>query len=324
MTKNEKILEIFAIVLNSPFNKISIDELSCLAGSKATKYRFINELTSYTLENDPLFYKIQEGNRDFLVLNKSILKHYSPEHLDTAFFLEAYMKLGHQLTSYGLKQDIKELKNDVFCLNGESEALSRKFYYLDNVNRSSFSNEFVLSTLITALTTNYKVCVSYKNSEEIELYPLSLIQYRDALYIIFSKDETFTQDALRTYKLDRIKSISKTDKKFKYPNNKSWNPENLFKNTSGIIFGDQEEAIIKVFENSRKSISEKVFFNKEALKSTHSYDEYKIKYSNIDELLGQLFVYAQDIEIVSPTSLAEEFIIKAEMAISRNKRRSAA
>lgn len=54
------------------------------------------------------------------------------------------------------------------------------------------------------------------------------------------------------------------------------------------------------------------------IEETGEYDQYQAKYSNIEEFLGQLFVYAQDIEIIASSKLKEKFQEKAVLAISRN------
>ena len=66
--------------------------------------------------------------------------------------------------------------------------------------------------------------------------------------------------------------------------------------------------------------SEKSFFEADLVQQTDDYDQYQINYSGQEELLGQLFVYAEDIEILSPEHLKDAFFEKANNALVRNKK----
>ena len=81
-------------------------------------------------------------------------------------------------------------------------------------------------------------------------------------------------------------------------------------------------AEIKIYGYSRELILEKDFFNGKMIGQNQEYDHYEIKYTNVQEFLGQLFVYAQDIEILSPESLQDAFLEKAEKAISKNMKKT--
>ena len=73
----------------------------------------------------------------------------------------------------------------------------------------------------------------------------------------------------------------------------------------------------------QEDIEEREFFDKVFLNQTHDYDEYQLTYTHHSEFIGQLFVYAQDIEIIFPESLKLEFINKAIAALELNHKKLA-
>jgi predicted DNA-binding transcriptional regulator YafY len=319
MTKSEVILGIILKILHSPQQSIGVDEFKAITGkSKSTYYRYIEELTEFNLlDGEPLLIVTSEAGVQRFRLNKSLFKYFIPEHLESAYFLEAYKKTGAMLKNAQFDEDIKTLKDDVFRLNGKAEELSRKFYHLSKVHEASESLEFT-SKLVKALIENYTLEFFYNGKKYKNVHPLTLVSYREALYLIGFKDE-FKPENIRKFKLSRFEQIEVGDEKFSYPNLKKWNPEDFFKHSSGIVTGEEFVAEINVYGVSRKVIKEKTFFNSELVGFGKDFDHYKLFYSNQDEFLGQLFVYAQDLEILSPKKLKDEFISKARKALGLNK-----
>ena len=74
-----------------------------------------------------------------------------------------------------------------------------------------------------------------------------------------------------------------------------------------------------MYGDSKKILSEKRFFDADIIDKTKEYDEYVCHFTNIDEFIGLLFIYGQDIEIVSDVGLKNAFKEKAEKIIQRNK-----
>ena len=120
---------------------------------------------------------------------------------------------------------------------------------------------------------------------------------------------------VKTFKLVRFESFEITQGKFTYPS--CWDVEKYYQNRD-LVDEKRSHAVFRVFRESRKQIREKTFFNKIEVSSNDIYDEYRVSYSNSHELLGQLFVYAQDIEIIEDDELKEAFLEKAQKAIEQN------
>jgi hypothetical protein len=101
-----------------------------------------------------------------------------------------------------------------------------------------------------------------------------------------------------------------------------WNPKLEFQASSGImnLTNESFDVQINVFGDSRIVFKEKRFFNNTLILSEEHFDTYQLTCTSINEFLGQLFIYAQDIEIVNNEMLRLKFLEKAEQAIVRNQK----
>jgi predicted DNA-binding transcriptional regulator YafY len=321
MKKSEIILQTVLNILHSPRQQISENELKKLFGkSKSTFYRYVDELTKFELvDGEPALRKIKEDDSFIYTLNKNMFKYFIPEHLETGFYMEAYKKLGSMLENPQFAEDVDYLKKEILQLNGRGEQLERKFYYLSKVSSNETKPDCTnQADSVRALIDNQVISLFYNNKKYDPVYPLALCQYRDSLYLIAYKEKEKPEN-IRKFKLNRIQSIEVLEDKFFYPPRDVWNPENYFKDSSGIITDKPVRCEIKVYGHSRGLIAEKDFFGSKLLDSSEHYDRYELCYSNVQEFLGQAFIYAQDIEIVGPDDLRDEFVNKALGAIKRNK-----
>lgn len=322
MKKSEKLMLVISKVLENPKCRIKLSEVEDLCDSRTTKYRLIKELTDACVDGNEAIFRVHvDGETEYLILNRSMFKYFQPSHLDTSFIFEAYKKIGSLLASDNFNEDVEYLKENVFKLNGHAEEMNRKFYYLDKVTRSDESTDVeIKSQIISALIGNKKITIDYNDKIYSEVIPLCLVQYRDFLYLVISKNDSLSSDVIRKFKVCRMKDVEVLDYFFSYPKGVQWSPQEYFSESSGIVTGDVSHARIRVFGLSRKQISEKSFFNKALIHSTDEYDDYEITYTSSDELLGQLFVYAQDIQILNNEPLKKLFIKKATVAIELNRR----
>jgi len=191
------------------------------------------------------------------------------------------------------------------------------------VNENQDNLSLHLEHIIKALVGNRKMFIRYqdidqtKEARAISIFPLTLVQYRDDLYLCAYKNE-MKDENLRHYKVSRILEIMESTEGFRYPSISRWNPREHFKNNSGIFVGNEKRAKFRVYGNSKKLLSEKSFFNSKLLERTRDFDEYECNYSNVEEFIGFLFIYGQDIEIVSDASLKKSFREKAQKILNRN------
>lgn len=312
--KTDRIINLILEISNTKGWTISEDKLKELLGnpSKSQFYNYINDLTADGADRPALLLRIQASDGYFYKLHDRTWENFFMAKEEGEYLLECHKKLGY-LIENGL-HDI-----DLIDTKSNRSNLSRKFFYLSAVQGKSFNNETraIMHTLIQSLLSNKQLSLLYSRKSYIVL-PLSLVQYRDELYLLGYKNEVAEKN-IRTFKINRIEGAELLKEKFKYPTLKTWNPIERYKNSSGLIVGEPKKATIQVYGNARKLLKEKDFFHNQLKAEYNSFDQYQVTYTNEHEFLGQLFVYADEIEIAAPEKLRDTFIEKAEKALSLNK-----
>ena len=329
MNKSLVYAKVVLELLRSPKHRISERRMFelCQADqvSKKTYGRYIKELTGDPIcDGHPVLKKIEKDHEGeslvFFELNRPLFEFIYPENLDTVFYLQAFEKVGHLLDSPVYKEDIEEVKAQL-KENLEIETslnLERKFHYISKIKErfNPFSDDDrVQDEVVTALINDRKISFMYNNKVREEICPLTLCQYRDALYLVSTTEDDLKKKI--TYKLSRMSEV-KIEGEFSYPTEKKWNPVIHFKDASGIIVSDPKVANIKVYGHARTVFKEKDLFHAKEIASNVEYDTYELTYTGPQEFLGQLFVYANEIEIITPESLKESFKEKALEALLRN------
>lgn len=318
MTKTSLFLKIL--------HQISISRNRCLSEEKlkeilehppkSTWHRLINELLEGSSEVPALLIETQDrdsGERYYCV-NQKGWQSFIDAHEEGKFLLECYRQVGYLLDS--------DFTNMIFDLpdldRKHSERLSRKFLHLVKIKaKKTKDSGRVLDTVIEALIKEKQLELTYDGGLRI-VRPLTLCQHRDDLYLMCYRHKEGSEWEKRTYKLSRISGIKILEKGFPYPNKGDWNPIEEYKQSSGLILGELHLVQIRVYGDSRKVFAEKEFFNGELINRDSEFDTYSCSYTNSNEFLGQIFVYAQDIEIVDDEKLREEFVKKAQAGLKRN------
>lgn len=316
MKKTEFIMTLFGHLLEAKGNKITMQKVKDLfPKARSSYFRNVSEILNFMMPSgEPLLKKIKEEDQEFLVFNKAFTKEYIPEGEENIFNLQALTKLGQLLDNTQMNESLKDLK-DIYQINGRAREINEKFFHLTKL--STISDKLVYKDIVNALLKNNVVNFKYNSKAYLGYHFLSICQYRDSLYVLAFKD-SFSLSKVKTFKMNRFESVEILENTFSYPS--KWNVEEYFKSSSGIITGQDCVAKIRVYRESRKHIQERSFFNKEQVESNDLFDEYDLVYTSVDEFLGQLFVYAQDVEILSPISLKEAFMEKAEQALLINSK----
>ena len=320
MTKTTQFLQILHHIAQSPNRCLSEEKVKEIMGNppKATWHRNINELIEGSADVPALLMETSDrgSGQVFYCINHRGWQAFIDAHTEGKFLLECYRQVGHLLDS--------NFANMVFDITDVDrkrvDTLSRKFLHLVKIKaqRTERSKE-VLDTILKALISEHRVEISYDDGGVREFQPYTLCQHRDELYIMGYRKKGESLWEKRTYKLSRILNIRLLESKFRYPDRSDWNPMEEYQSSSGLITGEIKKVKINVYGLSRKVILEKDFFNGELLNQTSDFDSYMMSYSNIHEFLGQLFVYAQDVEIVDDEDLKEAFLVKAQSALMRNQ-----
>lgn len=315
--KTDRIILLLQALVKAPLLTLSENKVKTILGdpSRAQWYKLIKELCVDVGERKAILIekKDEEGNINYQ-LNQCDWYLYIEGRQQLEFIMNSYRELGHLFPQFEIEGFQTNSKN-----------LERKFYYLckNKIRHEKEIKHNLIEKIIKALIGNTKLLIDYKGTNDqkpktIDIYPLTLTQYRDDLYLIAMKNE-LKEDNIRAYKISRITKIQELKEKFKFPTSTKWNPKAYFEKSSGIITGPLKEAVYRVFGDSKKILKEKQLFDSELAKETKDYDEYKCHYTNVDEFIGLLFIYGQDIEIMSDEKLKIAFKEKAEKIIRRNK-----
>lgn len=158
-----------------------------------------------------------------------------------------------------------------------------------------------LEAIIKALVGSRRLLIKYNGKDKgthnraVEIFPLTLVQYRDDLYLIAYKTK-MSEENIRHFKVSRIREIMESKEKFTYPPISKWDPKDYFKKSSGIVVGPEKKARFRIYNESRLILSEKSFFNSNLLSSAKDYDEYECTYTNVEEFMGFLYIYGQDLK----------------------------
>lgn len=316
LNKTDRFILLIQTICKSPRLTLTESKVREILGnpSRAQWYKQIKELLedagprkAILLQNTDI-----EGNVTFQ-LNQSEWYNYLEGTQEIQFILKSYKELGHLFP-----------KIDIDGISVSNKHLDRKFHYLCKIKRKEDQekNEHHLETIIKALVGNRKLLIKYKGSaykvfKTIDIYPLTITQYRDDLYLLAYKNE-INKANIRSFKISRIDQIEELKDTFKYPSEKNWSPAEYFKNTSGIITGVVRNAHFKVYGESKFILKEKHFLDATMIYEGEEYDEYTCTFTNIEEFIGMLFIYGQDIEIISDKELKKMFREKAKKILNRN------
>jgi predicted DNA-binding transcriptional regulator YafY len=251
----------------------------------------------------------------FYCVNHKGWQAFIDAHEEGRFLLECYRQIGHLLDS--------NFANMVFEIDDVDRKhlnrIERKFLHLVKINaQKTDSSRKILNAVIEGLISEKQLEITYDGGLRV-VRPYTLCQHRDDLYLMGYRMKDGGQWEKRTYKLARITGIKVLDRKFPYPTKKDWDPVQEYQKSSGLVLGEEKTAQIRVYGISRKVIAEKDFFGGELINRDKDFDTYSCTYTNIHEFLGQLFVYAQDIEIVDDEELKEAFVNKAQAGLLRNQ-----
>lgn len=313
--KTDRILLLLQRLSHAPLKRLTEEEIKSILGdlSRASFYRLIAELCEDRGELKSILTRVKEEDKTYYTLNHKEWQEFSSSEEESHFLLDCLRHIGPYFSTLADALGVFE------GIKSKESKLNQKFIYLSKIQGTPLNSEHqkFLQNIIKAILSSTKVLMKY-NDKNFEFLPLSLCQYRDEIYVIGAKDK-FSSENMRSLKIVRIQELHETRNSFRYPSLSQYNPHQLFAHTSGLIQGDVKVAKLKIHGHSRKIISEKSFFNSKLIESNADYDLIECKYTNVDEFLGQVFIYAQDVEVEYPLEVKDAFIEKAIKAITRNK-----
>jgi predicted DNA-binding transcriptional regulator YafY len=322
--KTQRVLWLIRTIINTPNNMINDVTFREVMGnpSKATYHKLIVELTTDNGEIEALL-KREGLNDDYnYYLNESYAD-LKGANSQTEFVLECYSRLGSILPEE-MQNRLSHITNQKI---NKTKNLNRKFCHVKPIEGRELgpNQKKYLSLIVSAILSQKEVMITYKDAKDLTstfvFRPFTLCMYRDDLYLLGDRllDKEYSY---KNCKIRRVLNIVQLDSSFSYPSNKYWNPQVEFSGTSGIINKRQEsyDVQVKIYGESRKAFQEKKFFNNKLIIAENDYDHYEMTCTSFNEFLGQLFVYAQDVEIVNNPEMKKLFLEKAMIAIERNQK----
>lgn len=310
-TKTDRYLILLRKLCNAPRLTLTEDEVKEILGkkSRAQVYKYTAELREDKGERLALMKKIQDGDSVKYTLHNENWFQVIDAEKENIFLLKSYKQLGYLLPENELQTELLSDYKD----------LDRKFYYLAPISAKPYTDEQnkMLELIIRSLSGNKKLLIKY-DDKTTDIYPLTLCQYRDDLYLLSFKSE-MKEENYRAYKVSRIQNVELLTEEFRYPGLNRWNPVERFKEASGLILGEVKSTRFKVYGNSKNLLREKRFFKTVHFEEGKDFDLYECQYTNVEEFVGQLFVYGQDIELIEDSEVKVKFVEKANAILKRNK-----
>ncbi len=340
MKSCEVYLNILSELLKSSRLELSQKKIFELTGkSRAQNYKILKNLLEGTGSTGPLLVEIRDQSRignissdgehisDDDVIYKLKCNSWEDANnisLEGKFFLECYKHIGYLLDSdYSRAQ----FEDDLDITSVQLNKLKRKFFYLSKVQAKPFGKhqKAILEKVVKCLLNEKNLFLYYplnnptKAKVARSIHPLTLCQYRDDLYLLGYEEQSDGSLMQKSFKISRIKDVVESEEKFRYPSHNKWNPEEEYKYSSGLIKAESREAHILVHGHFKDLLLEKHFCNAYLMSpSEEDIHEYKFTYTDLNEFVGQLFTYAECVQILGPKELKEAFVTKAQKALHLN------
>ena len=228
------------------------------------------------------------------------------------------------LSLYNISIECDKAKNRYFIAESDESALNNRMLeafntfnalnssigmseYLEFENYSSSGTEN-FHGILHAVKNRFQLNISYQSywsdyEQDRSVRPYFLKEFKNRWYLIA---HDIDKEGIRTFALDRIKSIEITKKKFTYP--VSQQPKSYFKHSFGIIspgHADPVEPIILSFNalQGKYVKSLPLHPSQEILKDIEDELVIKLQIHTTFDLEMQILSYGQNVEVLAPVSL---------------------
>ncbi|MDD3738792.1 MAG: WYL domain-containing protein [Lentimicrobiaceae bacterium] len=171
-----------------------------------------------------------------------------------------------------------------------------------------------LSPLLESIRDNLTVEITYQSFGRDEpstftIEPYCLKVFKQRWYVLARSPK---YDELRIYSLDRIHELEITKLQFNYP--ADFSPESFFYDSFGVIVnsGEETETVeIKVFDNQRKYFESLPLHHSQTLvEENGDYATFQYTIRPTYDFIQELFMHAENVEVIKPKWLREEFANK--------------
>lgn len=165
-----------------------------------------------------------------------------------------------------------------------------------------------LEPILTALQQNREVELSYENFVGVKfsgtISPLCVKLFKRRWYVLTQ----LVDGRKRIFSLDRIKSLSLTDKKFNYPDH--FSPGDYFRDVFGIIAGVDrkvENIVIRTYAELPGYLrSLPIHHSQRELESKDGHTDFSLRLIPTFDFIQELLLHRDQIEVLQPQTLREE------------------
>lgn len=189
------------------------------------------------------------------------------------------------------------------------------------VNENQPSSALYLQPIIEALKTNKIVEMVYKsfkyeNNVTIILMPYFVKQYKNRWYLYGVAKE---DKKLKLYALDRVISLSVTEDKFDLP--KDFYPLDILHTAFGVTLYDNippTTITLRAYHDKYKYIDTlPLHHSQRKVDICKEYTTYELYIAPTPEFFNEILSQGADLEVISPTKVREDLIIRVNNIKSR-------
>lgn len=173
-----------------------------------------------------------------------------------------------------------------------------------------------IDKLIEAMRAGYMLEITYQaykweQSKKVLLAPYFLKLFRHRWYLIGINQE---YEAFRSYALDRVKTLSISEKKFVYP--RKFNPHDYFRDCFGIIRDENfppQRTVLRVVSGQAPYLRNLPLHpSQQEIATTIDYADFELYISHTYDFIQELLSKGAAVEVLEPQSLRDRLRVEID------------
>lgn len=186
--------------------------------------------------------------------------------------------------------------------------LDRKLVALPEHRKDHSRDNDVLEEVLTAVINEHVATAHYARvngpTKEYRLHPLSLVVYKQSLYLFARDVEASGQ--IKTFALDRFRHFSANKREhFEYP--EDYDPEAQYADAFGIMNGEPVEVILRFHRRVAPYVRERIWHRSQELSSLRDGSvRLSMRVAVQPELVSWVLSFGPDLRVEAPVELHEK------------------
>lgn len=186
--------------------------------------------------------------------------------------------------------------------------LDRKLVALPEHRKDHSRDNDVLEEVLTAVINEHVATAHYARvngpTKEYRLHPLSLVVYKQSLYLFARDVEANSQ--IKTFALDRFRHFSANKREhFEYP--EDYDPEQQYTDAFGIISGEPVDVALRFHRRVAPYIRERIWHRSQDLQPQRDGGlRLTMKVAVQPELVAWVLSFGPDVRVEAPNELQEK------------------